>query len=219
MMPYEDLLKFEEVCKTELGTEYFYQSPETDPEYKVTINRIRKNNTLLVEPLFADKNVHKGIFLDIYPLYGAAEGKIKRKIQIVRAMLRALYLLGEPVQNSGFIMRLGSSILLKLKSKKGSRRTADKLFKKIALPFDNGEFVTCLDSGIKEMSTNHNTDCFGNGIYMKFENVELNCPINADKVLTKCYGDYMQLPPAEERCYHHEYLEVSFDTDVIGDEK
>ncbi|MBE5843378.1 MAG: LicD family protein [Butyrivibrio sp.] len=43
---------------------------------------------------------------------------------------------------------------------------------------------------------------------IKFENSEFLGPNNSDAVLTKCFGDYMTLPPEEERILH--YSEVEF---------
>ena len=43
----------------------------------------------------------------------------------------------------------------------------------------------------------------GEGITRKFEGIEVNIPTNYDAYLTRLYGDYMQLPPEEERVGHH----------------
>ena len=41
---------------------------------------------------------------------------------------------------------------------------------------------------------------------LKFEDAEFFVPNNYDGYLTKMYGDYMQLPPEEERIYHNSGL-------------
>lgn len=211
MMPYPDLLKFEEACKTDLPTGYFYQSPETDAEYRLSIMRVCKDNTLLVEKTTENKNIHHGIFVDIYPIYGAAPPK-KRKWQIFGAMRRALYLLDEPVKNHGALMRIGSSVLLKLKTKKGKARAQKKLFDKIAkYPYDESENVVCLDSSVIKMRTEYKREWFGNGTMHKFEDDEFMIPENPDAILKKVYGDYMQLPPESERKAHHDFSEIKFD--------
>ena len=33
----------------------------------------------------------------------------------------------------------------------------------------------------------------------KFEDIEVNIPNNPDKILTRIYGNYMELPPEESR--------------------
>ena len=211
MMPYPDLLKFEHECKTDLPDGYFYQSPQTDLEYRLSIMRVCKDNTLLLEKATADKNIHHGIFVDIYPIYGAAP-KNKRKKQIFQAMERALYLLDEPVKNHGAVMRLGSAFLLKTKTKKGKARAQQKLFKKISqYDYDQSENVVCLDSSIIKMRTVYKREWFGDGVMHKFGDTQFMIPVNPDEILKKVYGDYMQLPPEEARKPHHDFVSIKFD--------
>lgn len=209
MMPYPDLLKFQEACKTDLPKGYFYQSPETDPEYKLSIMRLCKDNTLLLEKETADKNVHHGIFIDIYPLYGASPKH--KKLQMIRAMKRALYLLDEPVKNHGAIMKLGSTVLLKTKTKKGKARAERKLFRKISkFPYDESESVVCLNSSIHTMRTIYKREWFGDGVPHKFGECEFTVPCDPDSILKLIYGDYMRLPPESERKPHHDFVKIDF---------
>lgn len=215
MMPYDDMLRFAQLCKTELDPKFFYQSPETEEEYRLTINRVRRNDSVLSEPTLVGKKVHQGIMVDIYPLFGAAQGKFSRRLQVLRAMKRALYLLDEPVKNHGFLMKAGSSVLLKLKTKRGKAKAARRLTEKFAaLSFDQSPLVTVLDSGIKEMSTTYRREWFGDGVRHKFDENEFMVPANADAVLRRYFGDYMVLPPENERVFHHNYLEIKMPPDA-----
>ena len=215
MMPYDDMLRFAQLCKTELDPKFFYQSPETEEEYRLTINRVRRNDSVLSEPTLVGKKVHQGIMVDIYPLFGAAQGKFSRRLQVLRAMKRALYLLDEPVKNHGFLMKAGSSVLLKLKTKRGKAKAARRLTEKFAaLSFDQSPLVTVLDSGIKEMSTTYRREWFGDGVRHKFDEDEFMVPANADAVLRRYFGDYMVLPPENERVFHHNYLEIKMPPDA-----
>ena len=44
---------------------------------------------------------------------------------------------------------------------------------------------------------------FGEGVELPFEDTTITCPVDYDKVLTQMYGDYMKLPPEEDRAQHH----------------
>lgn len=46
---------------------------------------------------------------------------------------------------------------------------------------------------------------FDEVIRIQFEDFSAPVPIGFDRVLATCYGDYMQLPPEEERIGHHYY--------------
>ena len=51
---------------------------------------------------------------------------------------------------------------------------------------------------------------YGEGKKYNFEDIKLNGPVAAEKVLTQLYGDYMKLPPENERQFHHglEIIEI-----------
>ena len=44
---------------------------------------------------------------------------------------------------------------------------------------------------------------FDNVVEIEFEGHAFLAPAETDKVLTACYGDYMQLPPEKDRVYKH----------------
>ena len=46
---------------------------------------------------------------------------------------------------------------------------------------------------------------FSEVIKMKFQKYEFYVPAKYHEVLTCAYGDYMKLPPVEDRIYHHNY--------------
>lgn len=55
---------------------------------------------------------------------------------------------------------------------------------------------------IKDYNKTIEIDEFSNLIRMKFETIELNGFKNYDKILTDYFGDYMTLPPENERVTH-----------------
>lgn len=206
MMPYSELLKFEKVIN-DLGDSYFYQSPKTDSEYHLSINRVRKNDTLLVESYFKNKNCHKGVFVDIYPMYGA--DMIKRKEQVNYAMRRALYLFNTPAKNSGFVMRLGTTLLLASKSNRKKKKLVDYYFNKMnCINYSDASHVVCLDSNRRVMATEYRKECFLDVIHMPFEDILAPVPCGYDEILKHYYGDYMTLPKEEDRQFHHNYINI-----------
>ncbi len=49
------------------------------------------------------------------------------------------------------------------------------------------------------------SDIYGEDKFLEFNGVEFRVPSNYDKLLRQEYGDYMKLPPEEERIGHHYY--------------
>lgn len=52
--------------------------------------------------------------------------------------------------------------------------------------------------------------------WLEFENRKFRAPANPKYFLEEYYGDYMQLPPINER-YGHRPAYISFDSSVIKD--
>jgi len=67
-MPRKDYERFARLAPQELVPQFFYQSPDTDPHYFLTYNKIRKNGTAVYEERFKAAKFHEGVFIDIFPL-------------------------------------------------------------------------------------------------------------------------------------------------------
>jgi lipopolysaccharide cholinephosphotransferase len=52
---------------------------------------------------------------------------------------------------------------------------------------------------------------FADTVDMPFENITIKAPVGYDVILRRIYGDYMQLPPEEQRvsCHSHYYLNLN----------
>lgn len=218
-MPYPDMLKLEKICG-DLGQDYFYQSNTTDPEFTAWLARLRLNNTTQKEAQFVGKNIHHGVFIDIFPLYGVAPTKYKRFIQLKNAMLSSLFLWQEPVRNHGLILKLGSAFLLKIIPQKYHRKLYERNFTKLTkYAYDDSKYVRFVTSSLKTLRTYYLRDWYGQGIKMKFEDIEAVIPVEYDKILKTLYGDYMVLPPKKKQCFHHNFIELDLERGVAKKNK
>ena len=69
--------------------------------------------------------------------------------------------------------------------------------------YDSSEYVGCvvwLSGGEKDI---FRRKWFDETIMMPFEKYEFRVPKEYDRILRHVYGDYMQLPPEQERVGHH----------------
>jgi len=68
---------------------------------------------------------------------------------------------------------------------------------------EESKYVVCMvwDWPIKPKEKKH----FEEFTYLPFEGIQVKVPKEYDAVLRSSYGDYMQLPPEEQRVPHHEY--------------
>ena len=81
-------------------------------------------------------------------------------------------------------------------------RTIDKRALKYST--QNSKYVQCIiwDSFRAKM---YKKECFEKLIEVQFEDDLFKIPEKYDEILKAFYGDYMQLPPEEERIGHHYY--------------
>ena len=56
---------------------------------------------------------------------------------------------------------------------------------------------------------------FGEGIELPFEDTNIRCPIEYDKVLTQMYGNYTTLPPEEQRGEQHRMTIISLGEEIV----
>ena len=69
-MPVEDYNRFIEIAENELSENIFFQTKETDKDFKFDYIKLRSNKASIVEFHEKDKkiNYHQGVFVDIFPM-------------------------------------------------------------------------------------------------------------------------------------------------------
>ena len=211
-----DFDKFVEVCKTDLGEEYFLQTPETEEnnaDYEVA--RIRLNGTACVQAFRKNTKTHNGFYVEVFPYDNLPENKITRyfygrffplfkricairmgytphpKKWIYRVVLRI----------STFISRV---IPLKVIHKKMLNYHVKQNKK-------NTEYVFLLSGAWGYEKEMHLRSTISEFTMVQFEDDMFQAPKDYDKFLREQYGDYMQLPKDIEACYNkHRCLKLDF---------
>ena len=212
--------KFLEVYDDEITDEYFLQNYETDQSSLFHFSKFIKNNTILRTSMYKNLNMNQGIFIDIFPMDNVQPNSILGKIHgflynnsfvLISTMNKSRSYIARNVIIK--YMRLGLYYITKLIPKKTFHRVVDRI---ICL-FNNKEteYVACITNGdskdiVERFTVKRHT--FINLMEWDFEGMKLPIPKEYDYVLTKNYGNYMKLPPKEERQPHHGVIEVNLDT-------
>ena len=152
-----------------------------------------------------------GVFIDIYPLDGAgtnAEQVIqqvkKKKSDLFRI---ALWSIDDHYTKSTYhkwYRSVAKYVVRSYAKIRGSRYFLDKMESfKYLYDIKKSRYIAEMtwDSGL----TLYEKKWFETYVYMDFENLKVKVPVGYDEFLKCHYGDYMKLPPAEERIPHHEY--------------
>lgn len=202
VMPRESFLKLEKY-KNDFSYPYFLQLPLKDDGYYYAVARLRNSNTSALDYPFIYQNFNMGIFLDINVLdnYNIKNGE--KKYQMV----------DELIVNNSTCMKMGHQFLserddVRVKEYKGE--SPEENYNKILQlqQEDNAdedcEHVWISSGTVYGFERNiFNKADFSSFILKSFEGLELRIPSGYKNILTTMYGDYMRLPPREQRNIGH----------------
>lgn len=194
MLKYEDYKRFLEACKKDLApNKYFVQTLETDPNYYLSFAKIRNIQTTLIEESNKFENMVNGVYIDIFPLVGYPDNKLK---QLFFKINRAAALsANRNVINNKFLYRF-FKLLLKLFGKKNIINYCTKQCIKYNCD-DYEQLVSVFDGDGIDINLTSNT-ILGKPKYVLFEDIELPIPEQYDIYLKHIYGNYMELPSKEQ---------------------
>lgn len=202
--------KFVRLWKLQENDDYFFQDPEDE---KITINhaKLRKNNTILSSRIEYEKSGHHGIWIDIFPIDKVPKHSLKRKIFLTLAKIRLVYTRGYPVENKGNAMKWISRVMLCIPKKLQIviRKYLDQYVKKYYKMKNDYELISlACPEGLGYIFPANMLDTICN---IKFMDYEFCIAEKYDEMLTITYGDYMKLPPIEERICKHNPEIIEFD--------
>lgn len=203
-MPRADYERFIKLS-AEFKAPYFLQTPYTDPGCFYSYAKIRNSNTTGLSQMFQYNRFNQGIWITVFPLdRWDDEGGEERYYEIRKLA----------THNSTF-MRINNPHL----DEKNRQRVAEYLSMNRD-PMKDYEEIQRLASSCKDLNSKHvmtavitmgrysrkvlSAEDFASVVYMEFEGLTIPVPVGYDHYLSYGYGDYMKLPPLEERGKWHE---------------
>ena len=210
VMPREDYEKLLSIWDDVAPEEYILQNIRTDSDYTNSFTKIRKNHTTFLQDDFErEKKYHKGIFVDIFPGDRVAPGKVLRAAQYVASAINLLYTRGYTSGSTGVIGIVERLLLALPKSIHTSvQKAAEKFIRKWN---GDGKLQWYFPSTIVAAKRYYRPDLFKNLGKIQYCGKQYCCVADPDSFLRVDYGDYMQLPPEEERVWHHHPILIDFE--------
>lgn len=210
MMLREEYEKFKKVCKNELDSRFFYQDTETDPEYLYLFDKIRINDTIFGETFLANHQIHRGVYIDIFPLDNISDNSAAREKQLkmftfYRNGFQAKYLSLKARHGKKKLMAYLANLMYLSWPTKKLQDQATKW--ELAYQNKTTKQVRCFPSEFFRTEVYDRAD-LEEVIEWDFEDTRFYVPKNYDKLLRLLYGDYMQLPPEEARKAKHDINEL-----------
>ena len=189
----DDYEKFCNIIKTELDSDKFFIANKSNDRFCVSkYLKIRDRRSTFIEDVEDDnEKYHQGIFIDIFPM-SYLNKNVKKYPKLYRFIARAKDLSLKTKGN--FFKRLLKGIFIIL----GGREWSYCIY--------NGFFKAKSNTNILGYKfTFHNiykTDDIFPLKEIKFEGYNFYSPKMPDRVLTMLYGNYMNLPPENDRVWH-----------------
>ncbi len=213
-MPRKDYEKFLQVCEKEFQGKYRVVTPKTEPSYCCTVTHIEKVGTKFVTSVYRGKAPYEnGISIDIFQLDHLSDDPKQQKKQLKKTWYlgRLLFLVGTPfpiIPVKTPVVRQGMQAICFLTHyvlKLFRVRSTDVYcrLEKEMTRYNNKKadfMVPFTDPEAKRFRVRESE------IYplkkCKFESIEIPVISKNKTLLTRCYGDFMQMPPEEQRVNH-----------------
>lgn len=212
----EDFPRFKKAAEKELGETYEFLTCETNRNYACTVTHFQKKGTKFISRDVKDCDYVPGINIDIFIYDHLADGYFARKYQYFAAWFlgRLLYLSGEgtPFIPYEGIKKKAAELICKavrfgLQVLHITPIKVYRRFIKVCTRYNDRRTKCCcaFETPKPWVNAMRKTDVYPLK-KMPFRDFYVHIPRNTDRLLTRVFGDYMQLPPKEKRINHRPYL-------------
>lgn len=197
---------------------YYIQTYSSDKAYDNIFLKVRKKNTIYREAFSPKSLKNNGVYVDIFPYDEYPDDEDIRKEQgpiLDDYRMQIFAKMGtrpwSHLNNKIDIFKVKIKMVgYKLKSLFISKEKLFERYEKEIRRF-NGEKTECYhvhSSACPYGKWVISSCCFNEYIELPFEDDFFKCPANYDLYLKEAYGDYMTLPPVEERENRHNIIEL-----------
>lgn len=204
----EDYEKLMNEFSYDFGDKYFLQNYNTEPQHYSAHACLCLNNSRIT---FKDKTIrgsvkkHEGIYVDIFPLDSVPSDEKKQQCQLkkIKFYRNMKNLKKNPKNRKGFLYSKWVAhdiitLLLKPFSFRLLNYKQDLVMRKYNSD-STTDLVASMASRYSYKKQVMNRMVYGDPIEVLFEGEMYYAPANTEYYLTRLYGDYMQLPPEEDR--------------------
>lgn len=210
-MPRKDYERLAQLWPKEADPQYAYCRSDKGHYLRSLLSAVSDENTTFIKERQQDLDISHGIRLEILPLDGCPESRFARKRQILWALIYSMFNNNEAPTRKGKGAYLLGRFLLALAPTQGMRyrvwRLAEKRMSRWPITPET-KHITELCARYQYMVNDYPAEAFASAKWVEFEGLSMPVPIGYDTYLRMAFGDYMQLPPEEERIPKHEAVLV-----------
>jgi lipopolysaccharide cholinephosphotransferase len=217
----DDFERFLDVARQELSDSLYVQYWLDDPHMGATFAKVRRNNTVMLEEGSKDTGGHKGISIDIFPFDNVAEGFVaypwKLELRFWKRLLR--HQTGYTIKKLRFPLYL-ADLPARLAARIVSPGRAKLRMHQVMTRFRHhpSDRVLAVGGAYDFKKDMLKVSWLSDVTRQPFEDRNLYCPTAIDDYLAHMYGDFMTLPPVEQRKAKHRIRQLQFDAGPEGDQ-
>lgn len=191
---------------------YLLQNKENTPAFSQSFTKIRKAHTTFLQYDWEASKYHTGIFVDIFPMDRMPTGKAARLLFQWHCMKYQLLTREFVPPKGSAAQKLVSRLVLSATPQRKRAAAREKLLRKITRDRDGGHPTVGIEM-LSTIGTPLPPDLFDEYVTLTFENGDYMCFKQWDAYLKAKFGDYMTLPPEEERSWKHHPILLDFERD------
>lgn len=195
---------YEKFRKVHTNKSGFYLQEWGANNGQVSMAKVRLDKSTYIEKLFADWDIHHGVYVDIFILHTCPDNTIKRYWQYFWAK----YVVTKGVAARGVTGRGGlKGLLVRFATLFPDRLLIGFALKQVYRFRNEQSQYLCHFMGRALLKTGlYRREYFNSVKKVKFEETELYVPQRVEDYLRDRWGDYMKLPPMEEiKKYQHSW--------------
>jgi len=190
---------------------YVLQNKENSIYFDQSFSKIRKDHTTFLQDQWQIGNHHTGIFLDVFPIDRIPSGKLNRMIFRWHCMKYQLLTREFVPPKGSAVVRFGSAVILACTPKASREKVRQKTLEKVTKYNHRQDLETVAIETMASLRKPFAPDMLDAYVDLPFEDGEFMCYAGWDDHLRRKFGDYMQLPPEEDRAWRHHPIIIDFE--------
>lgn len=206
----KDFKKLNGVCKKALPEGLFLQDKKNDKGYPFHFDKIRLDNTEVVDPFLEGVNMHKGIYIDVFPVDKCPENNKLAQFMFKWVSTTSYALIAKQNKDFDFDYTKKSAHMLyhfMIKMPRGFVIAMRDFVVGIFNVFCSGKKLCTVSGAHGFPRETYKSEWFEEKIMLPFESGEYPAPKGYDSLLTNMYGDYMKPPDDDEKSGHFTSVE------------
>lgn len=209
-MPRPDFQKLVELTGCRLNDHIEIAAPFEKVSHAVSFPRVYDTRYILNSSSKDGKSsYYTNLFVDIFPIEGLPTGM--KKIRLHYILAKSFIIMRKLAYFKGVNGPMRKQKILRYIMYPFAKLTGYKIWNRLLLKlslkykYDECELVGVTTGGLHTLEEIIERDGYGKPTKVEFEGKMYNAPADTHKYLSNLYGDYMKLPPEDQRVSHHTF--------------